>query len=289
MSVIYNYTGEYVHIHHAVDPQPKNDDYPMHVHDNYEILYFVNGNVAYLVEGSEYPLTPGSLVIMRPSESHKVKILGERMYERYSLGFDPSMLAIVDPERRLLTPFLDHPLGQNNFYPPSVFQNEDIGELFKSMCVPAEDDRERRLAIMIPLYRLLSMIRRAFLENGGTDPAMLQDNAGPAEKIVAYINKYLFDDLSLDKLSEQFFLSTSQISRLFKQATGSSVWEYITIKRLIEARRKIREGKSPSDVCSACGFRDYSTFFRAYVKRFGVSPKNDAAHNQAGVPCADLQ
>ena len=274
--MIYEYTDSQLHIHHAVDQQPSDEDFPMHLHENYEILYFISGNAAYLVEGSVYPLTPGSLVVMRPSESHKVKILGDQMYERYSLSFDPALLAIVDPENRLLTPFLDHPLGQNNFYPPSAFQNDDIGELFNAMCVPAEDAGERRITILIHLYRLLNLIRRAFTENGASETR--QNITTPAEKIVSYINKHLFEDLSLGELSEQFFLSTSQISRLFKQATGSSVWEYITIKRLSAARRKIREGVSTAAVCSSCGFRDYSAFFRAYVKRFGVSPKKDAAY-----------
>lgn len=277
MSMIYDYTDTSLHIHYAIDPHPVDSDFRMHVHENYEILYFMDGNAAYLVEGSVYPLTPGSLLIMRPAESHKVKILGDQQYERYSISFVPEVLRAVDPGMRLLAPFLEHPLGQNNFYPPSVFANDEPRVLFDAMCVPEEDPESRRLALLTHLYPLLSMIRRAFLKAHGM-PARPQDTTTSAERIIAYINKNLFEELSLEELSERFFLSTSQISRLFKQATGSSVWEYITIKRLLAARRRIREGVSPSAACSACGFRDYSAFFRAYVKRFGVSPKKDAPH-----------
>lgn len=284
MHLYYQYTDPQMHLHHAVDLHPTDESFPLHVHDSYEILYFVSGYADYLVEGSAYPLQPGSLVIMRPSESHKVKILGDRAYERYSVSFDSALLAVADPERRLLAPFRDHPLGQHNFYPPEAFLQDEPGELFKAMCEPAEEEAERRLRILTYLYPLLGSIRRAFLTRYGTESAAPPHAAAPApaEEILSYINQHLFEELSLERLSGHFFLSTSQIGRLFRRATGSSVWEYVTIKRLLAARRRLRKGEAPSAVCSACGFRDYSAFFRAYVKRFGISPQKEAPGRSAG-------
>ena len=77
----------------------------------------------------------------------------------------------------------------------------------------------------------MTELREVFLarrreENG----AVPRQNAGQA--LVAYINSNLAGDLSLDALSDRFYLSKSQLGRLFKQATGSSIWEYVLIKRL---------------------------------------------------------
>ena len=69
-----------------------------------------------------------------------------------------------------------------------------------------------------------------------------------------------------------FFISKSQLCRLFKKATGSTLWQYITIKRLTKARLMLREGEKPTKVCFACGFNDYSTFYRAYIKYYGHGP-----------------
>ena len=88
-----------------------------------------------------------------------------------------------------------------------------------------------------------------------------------------YVNKHLFEELSVPILAKQFFMSTSQFNRVFKQAAGASPWEYITIKRLTAAREKIRNGVSVQSACESCGFRDYSAFYRAYVKHFGCAPK----------------
>ena len=41
------------------------------------------------------------------------------------------------------------------------------------------------------------------------------------------------------------------------------------------AKEKIISGQKPTNVFGQCGFNDYSVFFRAYKKRFGLSPKAD--------------
>ncbi|MBO5783869.1 MAG: helix-turn-helix transcriptional regulator, partial [Clostridia bacterium] len=55
--------------------------------------------------------------------------------------------------------------------------------------------------------------------------------------------------------------------------TGSTVWEYVTIKRLIRAREIIGAGTSPTEAAGACGFNDYSAFYRASRRQFGHSPR----------------
>jgi AraC-like DNA-binding protein len=67
-------------------------------------------------------------------------------------------------------------------------------------------------------------------------------------------------------------MSVSQLERVFKQATHSSVWHYITLKRLAAARERIESGSSATDASLECGFGDYSSFYRAYVKEYGRAP-----------------
>jgi AraC-like DNA-binding protein len=101
------------------------------------------------------------------------------------------------------------------------------------------------------------------------------DTSDNAVKIIKHINDHLFEQLSLKEISEMFYISQSQLNRIFRRATGSPVWEYITIKRLIAARSQIQKGLPAGKVCTICGFKDYSSFYRLYKERFGVSPKQD--------------
>ena len=211
---------------------------------------------------------------MRDTESHKIKILADQPYERYALHFSPETLETIDPQHKLCEPFTSHPLGQNNLYHAACFNEQQPLDFLEPMCVVTnEDTSEQRLAILTHLYPLLHTIRNAYMHQ-------LQEQTNPhhkhAEEIVSYINRHLFDALSLPYLAKRFYLSTSQLNRLFRQATGSSVWEYITLKRLVAARAKIKNGTSIPVACQECGFHDYSSFYRAYVRRFGTPPKNDA-------------
>ena len=94
--------------------------------------------------------------------------------------------------------------------------------------------------------------------------------------ITHYINKHLSENLTLEQLCEKFFISKAQINRNFKATLGTTVGEYILTKRLVMAKSLILQGKKPTSIFLQCGFNDYSTFFKAYKKKFGYSPKEES-------------
>ena len=119
---------------------------------------------------------------------------------------------------------------------------------------------------------LLDIINRAY---SATDSGQYEPQSN-AERIVMYVNRHLFEDISVPSLAKHFYISTSQFSRIFKQATGAAPWEYITKKRLTAAKEMIRSGHTAQSASESCGFKDYSAFYRAYTKHFGYAPKYSA-------------
>ena len=83
---------------------------------------------------------------------------------------------------------------------------------------------------------------------------------------------FVAEELSLEELSSRFYLSQTHLNRIFRASTGTTVWQYITIKRLYFAKELLETGKKPTEVAPLCGFKDYTTFFRAYKKLFGFAP-----------------
>jgi len=268
MDIVQEFSFGELYIRYAVDETPDDKYFTMHVHERCEIFYFISGNAEYLVEGARYPLEPGSLLIMRPSESHRTHILSGDRYERYALNFPASAVDCIDPERRLLEAFFDRPLGRGNFYMLDKIHTENI---FRDICC-SKDDYEKKLKIHVKLFLLLDLINEAYIKR---DFSEYTEPQNLSEQIVTYVNANLFEEISVPLLAKKFFLSTSQFSRIFKQATGAAPWEYITIKRLTEAKEKIRRGASAHYAAESCGFGDYSAFYRSYIKYFGCSPKND--------------
>ncbi|MBQ8614193.1 MAG: helix-turn-helix transcriptional regulator [Ruminiclostridium sp.] len=264
------YSFDNIYIRQAVDEQPDDSDFTMHIHEQCEIYFFVSGNVEYLVEGSRYPLDENSLMIIRPAEAHKPRITGSEKYERYAVNFPLSFADSIDPRGELTKAFTERPLGKNNMFSYSEIDMKLVSRLFSEMCSDG-DDYNRQLTIKTHLIMLLDIISRAFAGKGDGE----YNPPSTAERIVAYVNNHLYDTISVDKLAEHFYLSQSQFSRVFRQATGAAPWEYITKKRLTAAKEKIRSGSSAQNAAESCGFGDYSNFYRAYIKHFGYAPTND--------------
>ena len=94
--------------------------------------------------------------------------------------------------------------------------------------------------------------------------------------IIDYLNKNLTKDINIDLLADTFYISRYHLMHTFKKATGYTIGEYIKTKRLLYARDLIQNGKGITDACYACGFKNYSTFLRAYRKNFGCSPSKNS-------------
>ena len=62
--------------------------------------------------------------------------------------------------------------------------------------------------------------------------------------------------------------------RLFKTETGYTIGSYITYRRLLLARDLILSGTPITEACFASGFKDYSTFSRAYKSEFSEAPRS---------------
>ncbi len=91
--------------------------------------------------------------------------------------------------------------------------------------------------------------------------------------VLSYINKNLFNELNIDKIANEFFISKYYLMRRFKAKTGYSVHQYILNKRLMAAKELISTDISLTQICFDCGFRDYSSFSRSFKNSFGQTPR----------------
>lgn len=271
MERYFYYRDADIFCHHTLDTAPRTEDYSMHVHESFELYYFICGDASYLVEGTEYELRPHDVLLMRGSETHKTKINSAAPYERAAIHFSPAIFSALDPDGTLLMPFTKHQLGQNNRYSEDDFLSGRYKECFSDLDARRRET-ENRLFIISRMLVILTELQYAY--RAKTDAGAIE-HPGPASEIVSYINLHLFEEMSLDSISRRFYLSKSQLNRVFSRATGSPVWEYVRIKRLLAARERLLAGESAVNVCTECGFKDYSSFFRAYKARFGQSPSSE--------------
>lgn len=88
------------------------------------------------------------------------------------------------------------------------------------------------------------------------------------------INERFSQDISVTSLSEQFYMTTSHFSRLFKQQVGEGCNEYIVGKRMEKAMYLLESTNMTSGkIASLVGYKDVNYFSMAFKRRAGLSPK----------------
>lgn len=247
-----------------------NEKFTMHTHTTAELFCFISGEAVYHVEGSTYELKSGDILLMRPSEAHYIEVNSSIEYERMHLNFNTDIFSSIDIENTLMSPYFEREAGKRNLYRAEDFKDKTYFSYLQNILCA-----ESRLTVLAYLLLLLQELGVVFRQEIRTVPDTTE------YKIIKYVNNNLEKNLSLQELSERFFISRSQLCRLFRKSTGTTIGKYVTVKRLITAKQQIEEGKKPTAVYLSCGYKEYSSFYRAYRKYFGHSPCIDQGKRNA--------
>lgn len=103
----------------------------------------------------------------------------------------------------------------------------------------------------------------------------LQDQNPLYQKLEEYIQTHYDEyDLNVSKLGEIFGYSSAYVSRVFKNAVGTSILDYIAGIRVERAKDALRNTEnSAQQIAGMVGYCDYHSFLRVFKKIEGVSPQ----------------
>jgi AraC-like DNA-binding protein len=258
-------------IYHYLDKTIKN--VALHHHDFYELYFLLSGEVDYLVEGKIYKLNPGDIVLLNTRELHQAVIRkGAEKYERIVLWVDKAYLESMSTEHSNLAICYESPEKQTVISTDFDMRREVQSLLNKILAIEdfkgmGSDILSR--AYLMELFVIINniLLRKDKRENINTIRSTLID------KVIEYIEENLGGEVSIDNLSDTFFISKYHMSREFKKYTGITIHRYIILKRLIAAKELILQKEAINEVYMKCGFGDYSNFFRAFKNEYGITPK----------------
>ncbi|HJC58421.1 MAG TPA: AraC family transcriptional regulator [Candidatus Eisenbergiella intestinipullorum] len=246
-----------------------------HYHDFDKVLLFLGGNAAYSIEGRRYELRPFDIVLVNAGQLHRPIVQEGSPYERIIIYISTGFLAgyrtdscdlrfcFQEAQKRRGNVLRMENLEKSSLYYgirrlEQSFQEQDYGqELYQRVLF---------LEFMILLNRALLHNRVNYLENRVSNQKIAS--------IIDYINDHLSEEITVDGLAERFFLSRSHLMHLFKAETDYSVGAYINEKRLLLSKSLIQNGMPATEACYESGFRDYSTFCRAFRKKYQTTPRN---------------
>lgn len=268
------YLNDNFKIFHIRDKKDIKFEY--HHHDFSKIVILIDGDLTYYIEGKAYILKPWDILFVNKNEIHKPVVNPDKYYERIVIWLNPDFMAKYAQGNNDLLKCFEVAIKNNyNLLRLNMKSIEIIKNLIQDIqnCNNSNEFGSEILKESL-FVQLMVLMNRLFLNSDkNRDIEDIQYNK-TIEGVLNYINSNLENDLSIDTIASEFFISKYYLMRKFKNQIGSSIHNYVVQKRLILARSLISDGLSMSSVCSRCGFNDYSSFVRAFKKVYGVSPSN---------------
>ncbi len=265
------YLDEDFHFFHIKSGE--NLEIPYHYHDFHKLILVLKGNVKYLIEGLEYELMPFDFVLVNRFMIHRPlmdQVEKQTDYDRIILYLKDDFLK----EYELLDSF-DKAKELKSYVvrlPANV--SAEIFNMFES--IEADIKRQEteyagKLLTRIDLLRaLISFNKACIAEDFGFKPEARYNRK--VIGLIEYIGDHLSENLSIDLLADKFYMSKYHMMRIFKNETGYSMHQYISEKRILLAKTYILGGMPATAACLECGFKDYSSFSRAFKNQLGVLP-----------------
>lgn len=261
-----DYKNGYDYVY-AIDYTPKVDkDFRLHNHDDsYEIFLFISGDANFHIEGNIYHSHPHNIYIARPFELHHNVFLSQEKYERIVINLK---LDFFDRNncKELEIIFTNRGLGSQCQIPSKIVDREMFHLIMKINKYLKEGAYDTAKYVLLEFLYLLNHIDEPL-----TIPIIEDERI---KNILIYINEHLSDPISLDGLSEEFFINKYYLCRLFKSITGYTINQYINTKRLLLAHELAQKGQTLLEASVNAGFNNYAHFYKMHKKKFATSPKS---------------
>lgn len=243
----------------------------LHDHDVIEIMLILDGDVGVAVKGERYDLPRGCMVLIPPKLVHQTIVPeGTKRYERMVLHIFPEYVKLITKGLPATTYRFQFTDKVNIFdYSPETFWM--FRTLFERAYYAITQDKEYQRLVIPSLVVELFVEMEHILLDRVTPPIPATNNL--VTTVVDYIDEHFAEPgLTVEQIRESVYVSQGYLSRVFKSFTGSSVYNYLTYKRLIRAKELLVSGETVLDACLASGFTDYTSFLKTFKKAFHMPP-----------------
>jgi AraC-like DNA-binding protein len=277
LSTAVNLNKEPFHLNFQKTSDQKNWEV-FHAHQSMEFLYVYEGEGSAHVNKSVIPIVPGSLLIFQPFQLHRLKIKQNFvrsvfMFEPYAV--DSSLIAF--PSLRKFYDSLWKSLLSNQAIYLSPEHNEfillyhQLNERLKT--VPSGKWQEEFILFIMSFLQHLRFYVKDLCPPQYTAPSLKGSHT--VDRMIRWIDTNFRNNFTLKKMSEELHLSTYYLSHTFREATGSSITEFITSRRLKEACILLETSSmSISHIALEVGFQNGSYFCRVFKQKLQLSPKD---------------
>ena len=242
-------------------------------HPFMELIFVSSGKLLINSDNFNGVLQKSELLIHKANESHALKTVEKNSPTVIIIGFTcdggnfnrfcATPTTLDDNDVKKLAEIVKE--GRNVFAPPYDVPKYDMKKK-KNAPFGAEQLLRNLLE-----YFLISIMRK-YTESTLSEEVVVSDKVNAAE-IIAYIDDNYKEKITLDELAFIFRTNRSTLCKVFKANTGKTITEYVSDKKLLSAKKKIKEtDKTLTEIAEELNFESIHYFTRFFKKKTGVSP-----------------
>lgn len=265
----------------------KSTNYPVDIHDFWEIHYVDKGTAISHEEEDQYVLGQGDVLFHKPNAYHRLRANGQIAPNVCVVSFvcnSRAMQHFADKKFHL-TPELSALLRR--------FFDEAHATFEISHTTPDLKKLTQRSNAPIGGLQMLKLLLESFLisllreekEKDRKIRAVLSAEEYPDEmvnSIVRYMREHVREGLPLAELCEKFRYGKTYLCARFSQVTGQTIGRFFT-KMKIEAAKQMIRDRDPNGagqftrISDALNFSTSAYFYRTFKKITGMTPSEYAA------------
>lgn len=252
--------------------------FPMHWHDEMEIIEVFKGKYIVNINLKEYVVEEGDIVILKPCTLHSFKQYESEKMVSKTIMFNLSMLNnnVTDAcSIKYLTPFLDNKVSYPSILKPSDKGYKNIKKCIDKLFLCYEEKNEFfELQLKSYLFELFYIFFKECFEIHDYSAKIKDDTTNDIKAILEYIKINYMNSISIKDLANVVNFSEHYFMRFFKKYMGMTCVDYINEYRLNIATNLLETTDMPiMEIAVKVGVNNISYFNRIFKKKFNLTPK----------------
>ncbi|MBQ7875624.1 MAG: helix-turn-helix domain-containing protein [Oscillospiraceae bacterium] len=239
-----------------------------HFNDWFELVYISEGEAEFSIKNRSFRVLKGDFLFVDYNTAHGYSTESGVEMQCFHIkhGYLEQLIPIFDASI-IMCNSADVFLPKNNY--------NEVKENFNKMVKHFQSDSDLDvMGFHCYLFMLIYILTRDFtLKDGKNRINQLKKSDNQIDIIIDYIHKHYNEQISLDTISEALHLSSSYISRLFKEQLNIGYKDYLNKIRLNHAVYMLtNSSKNIVDIANECGFPNNKSFIEIFKQEYGKTP-----------------
>lgn len=247
----------------------------LHHHSFPEISVVLNGEAEYETDSEQFTSRTGTVMLFNPYINHREHQRKGTSSHQLHIGLRNIVLEGYD---RDVFPFHSSVLSLSAQH----------SEFFEKCWQLLNEKNNSQLGNELMMKAIVMELVVLILRSGNdiaTQPQLKtattkKDQQHLVNNIIYYIENHHTEDISLESLSDKLYISSTYISKVFKQETGESPINYLIKVRLNRAKQLLENQQvTVKEAAEIVGYQDAYHFSKLFKKYYGKSPSEFVKKN----------